>query len=85
MLAKSENGRTFWDKIRKCKPTKDDCSDDIDMDVLVSHFGNKFKPTVCTDDRSTMQEAERAVDSHYQHIQWTIYHDVITEEYLYLD
>ncbi len=41
MLAKSENGRTFWDKIRKCKPTKDDCSDDIDMDVLVSHFGKK--------------------------------------------
>ena len=47
MLTKSGNSRKFWNEIRKCKPTKDDCSDDIDTDVLVSHFGNKFIPTIC--------------------------------------
>ncbi len=50
----------FWYEIRKYKPTKDDCSDDIDMDELVSHFANKFKPTIRNaGNQSTIQEAER--------------------------
>ncbi len=53
--------------------------------LLVSHFGNKFKPTICNAGNQSRQyrkqrEREREVDSHYQHIQGVIYHDIIIEE-----
>ncbi len=40
------------------KPAKIDCGDDINMDVLASHFGNKFKPTISTINQPIMHEAD---------------------------